>query len=107
MQAISAVFEYVGAVKSNDETVMNFKLCSLVLQPLLMLLAAIYAFMIRRMEQKLAAQPAYRQTIIGVVPNVENILKNKHQDSSNLRRYQMGGGQVNLGINLDDEKEIR
>lgn len=107
MQALSAVFEYVGAVKSNDETVMNFKYCSLILQPLLMLLAAIYAFMIRRMEQKLAAQPAYRQTIIGVVPNVENILKKGQQDQSNLRRYQMGGGQVNYGMNYDDEKEVR
>lgn len=107
MQALSMIFEYVGAVKSNDETVMNFKLSSLVLQPMLMILSAIYAFMIRRMEQKAASEPAYRQTIIGVVPNVENIIANTKKNQMEARRYQMGAGHVNIGLNLDDERELR
>ena len=106
MQALSLVFEYVGALKSNDDTVMNFKLSSLILQPMLMLLAGVYAYMIRRQEQRMAGEPAYRQTIVGVMPNVENILGNarKNQmDAGNLRYQQMGGGHVNIGLNLDDE----
>jgi len=102
MQALCVIFEYVGAVKSNDETVMNFKQSSLVLQPMLMVLAAIYAFMIRRMEAKLASEPAYRQTIIGVVPNVENIM-NRGKADPNRNRY----GHVNVGLNMDDERDMR
>ena len=108
MQALSLVFEYVGAVKSNDETVMNFKLSSLVLQPMLMILAAVYAYMIRRQEQRMAGEPAYRQTIVGVLPNVENIMAgSRKMDAGNLRYHHMGAGHVNIGLNLDDEKEMR
>lgn len=59
------------------------------------------------MEQKLAAEPAYRQTIIGVVPNVENILNRGKADPTSRGRYQMGSGQVNIGLNLDDERDMR
>ena len=97
MQCMSLAFEYVGAVKSNDESVMQFKKVSMSVQPLLILLTGMFVLMVRRLEVKMSTQPAYRQTIIGGLPSA---MKLSPPSSS-------GGGQVNLALNLDDEQHGR
>ena len=100
MTSISLGFEYVGAVKSGDEEVMQLKCIGIALHPIMLLLCAMYAFMIRRLEQRASRQPAYRQTIVGAVPEI--------QPASFVKSYKInntGGGRVNAGLNLDDEQK--
>lgn len=127
MQTLSLGFEYIGALKSNDPQVMHLKTISIALSPIMILLGAMFTLMIRRMEQKASAQPTYRQTIIGGLPKFSNrpapiahvtsaqspvtvtVPNNQfpRMQSSQLMPKDLSGGfggQVNLALNLDDER---